>query len=164
MVDMDDDKIQMISRMLEIGGTMLAQHCDSCGAPMFRYKGDVFCPVCKEVDDPRTRLLQKASVEASPSIKAIGTHVREHIVPHNISHSAPAQEQTKETTPVPAGSKKTPVPLDGSSAGELEDLLMQKMVSLARSMQAETDVRKMADALDILERGISLIEKMKRTL
>jgi len=164
MVDMDDDKIQMISRMLEIGGTMLAQHCDSCGAPMFRYKGDVFCPVCKGVDDPRTRLQPKASAEASPSIKAIGTPVTEHIVPHNASHPVAAQEHIKEATPVPAGPKKIPAHQDGSAAGELEDLLMQKMVSLARSMQDEADVRKMSDALDILERGISLIEKMKRML
>lgn len=28
-----------------MGGTMLANHHD-CGAPLFRYKGDVVCPVC----------------------------------------------------------------------------------------------------------------------
>lgn len=164
MVDMDDDKIQMISRMLEIGGTMLAQHCDSCGAPMFRYKGDVFCPVCKEVDDPRIRLQPKASAQASPSIKAIGTPVTEHIVPHNVSHPAAVQEHTKDTIPVSAVSKKTSATQGESAAGELEDLLMQKMVSLARSMQDETDIRKISDAMDMLERGVSLIEKMKRTL
>ena len=25
---------------------MLAQHCEQCGAPLFRYKGEVLCPVC----------------------------------------------------------------------------------------------------------------------
>ncbi len=31
--------------MLELGGTMLAEHHD-CGAPLFRYGGKVICPVC----------------------------------------------------------------------------------------------------------------------
>jgi len=42
---MDDEKIQKITNLLEKGGTMLAQHHE-CGAPMFRYKGKVICPVC----------------------------------------------------------------------------------------------------------------------
>jgi UPF0148 protein len=40
-----DDKIQMITKLLEKGGTMLATHHD-CGAPMFRYHGKIVCPVC----------------------------------------------------------------------------------------------------------------------
>ena len=39
-------KLDKISWMLEHGGTMLAQHCEQCGAPLFRYKGEVLCPVC----------------------------------------------------------------------------------------------------------------------
>jgi UPF0148 protein len=40
-----DDKIKMITKLLEKGGTMLANHHE-CGAPMFRYQGKVVCPVC----------------------------------------------------------------------------------------------------------------------
>ena len=159
MVDKDDDKIQKISKMLEIGGTMLAQHCDSCGAPMFRYKGDVRCPVCKEPEDPRTRLQPKASPEASHAIRSGGTPVTEHIVPH----ATQAQELKEEPTSAATGSKKISVPAEGLTA-ELESLLMDKMISLARSMQDENDNRRISDSLDIIEHSISIIEKMKRTL
>ncbi len=38
-------KMQRITKLLEIGGTMLATSHE-CGAPMFRYQGKVMCPVC----------------------------------------------------------------------------------------------------------------------
>ena len=41
-----DKKVKRIARFLEIGGTMLAEHCKVCGAPKFRYQGKVICPVC----------------------------------------------------------------------------------------------------------------------
>jgi UPF0148 protein len=158
MVDNDDDKIQKISKMLEIGGTMLAQHCDSCGAPMFRYKGDVRCPVCKETEDPRTRLQPKASSEAAPAIKSGGTPVTEHIVPH----ATQVPELTEKPISAATGSKDISDLPEGLTA-ELESLLMEKMISLARSMQDENDNRRISDSLDIIEHSISIIEKMKRT-
>jgi UPF0148 protein len=47
----EDKKIQMITRLLEKGGTMLATHHE-CGAPMFRYQGKVLCPVCDYEEKP----------------------------------------------------------------------------------------------------------------
>jgi len=41
----EDVKLEKIGKYLELGGTMLAQHCE-CGAPLFRYHGNVVCPVC----------------------------------------------------------------------------------------------------------------------
>ncbi|WP_292462117.1 autoantigen p27 domain-containing protein [Methanolobus sp.] len=158
MVDNDDEKIQLISKMLEIGGTMLAQHCDSCGAPMFRYKGDVRCPVCKETEDPRTRLQPRASSEAAPAIKSGGTPVTEHIVPH----ATQIPEITEESISAATVSKDISVSTEGLKT-ELESLLMEKMISLARSMQDENDNRRISDSLDIIEHSISIVKKMKRT-
>src|SRR5574337_31923 len=46
MAETDENrKLQMITRLLEKGGTMLANHHE-CGAPLFRYQGKVLCPVC----------------------------------------------------------------------------------------------------------------------
>lgn len=43
---MDEDEIlARITRLLEKGCTMLASHHD-CGAPLFRCKGEIVCPVC----------------------------------------------------------------------------------------------------------------------
>lgn len=41
-----DKKVKRIARFLEMGGTMLAEHCKVCGAPRFRYQGKVICPIC----------------------------------------------------------------------------------------------------------------------
>jgi UPF0148 protein len=45
-VDMDEEEaLKKMTKLLEQGGTMLSTH-HSCGAPLFRYRGDVVCPVC----------------------------------------------------------------------------------------------------------------------
>lgn len=46
-MDSEKDKnVKRIARFLELGGTMLAEHCKVCGAPKFRYQGTVICPIC----------------------------------------------------------------------------------------------------------------------
>src|SRR5208337_1092686 len=56
-----DQKVKRIARFLELGGTMLAEHCKECGAPRFRYQGKVICPICdvrdeEEVTKPATEI------------------------------------------------------------------------------------------------------------
>lgn len=41
----EEEKLKKITKLLEQGCTMLAAHHD-CGAPLFRCKGEVLCPVC----------------------------------------------------------------------------------------------------------------------
>jgi uncharacterized Zn finger protein (UPF0148 family) len=43
-----DDETQAMSRLLTQGATMLDEACDGCGNPLFRYQGEVLCPVCQE--------------------------------------------------------------------------------------------------------------------
>lgn len=46
-MDSEKDKnVKRIARFLELGGTMLADQCNTCGAPKFRYQGRVICPLC----------------------------------------------------------------------------------------------------------------------
>ena len=49
-----DQKVKRIARFLELGGTMLAEHCKVCGAPRFRYQGKVFCPICDVKEEEET--------------------------------------------------------------------------------------------------------------
>ena len=37
-----------MSRLLTRGAKMLQKGCDDCGNPLFRYQGEVVCPVCNE--------------------------------------------------------------------------------------------------------------------
>jgi UPF0148 protein len=41
----EEEKLKKITRLLEKGCTMLADHHD-CGVPLFRCKGKIVCPVC----------------------------------------------------------------------------------------------------------------------
>ena len=48
---------QRMSELLLKGATMTNQHCESCGSPLFRHDGEVFCPTCqgtREVVDEGT--------------------------------------------------------------------------------------------------------------
>jgi UPF0148 protein len=45
----EEEKIKKITRLLEQGCTMLASHHE-CGAPLFRHKGEILCPVCSTID------------------------------------------------------------------------------------------------------------------
>ncbi|WP_144904652.1 Sjogren's syndrome/scleroderma autoantigen 1 family protein [Halobellus captivus] len=38
---------QQMSELLLKGATMTNRHCDDCGAPIFRYQGQEFCPSCQ---------------------------------------------------------------------------------------------------------------------
>ena len=59
VIGMDEEEmLKRITRLLEQGGTMLATH-HSCGAPLFRYKGQVVCPVCSFGEEARPKTQQK---------------------------------------------------------------------------------------------------------
>jgi len=61
----------LVTKMLERGGTMLAKHCD-CGAPLFKYRGTVVCPVCEgKKDTPAEEHTELAvPVETRPAISS----------------------------------------------------------------------------------------------
>ncbi len=63
-----NDKLQKITKLLEIGGTMLANHHE-CGAPMFRYQGKVVCPVCDFQEKPEPARESKRAPESPKSAK-----------------------------------------------------------------------------------------------
>ncbi|WMW26132.1 Sjogren's syndrome/scleroderma autoantigen 1 family protein [Methanolobus sediminis] len=154
MSNTDDENVQKISRMLEIGGTMLAQHCGNCGAPLFRYQGRVLCPVCDDVRDPRGGMQPQSAPAVPPKQKT-------EVSPVEIKES-PVAAVPKSTPSIPPHEETS---LDQSSSipasiPELETLLIRKMVSLASAMQDETDVRRISDYLDMIERCMDIMNKM----
>ncbi|VVB95146.1 Sjogren's syndrome/scleroderma autoantigen 1 (Autoantigen p27) [uncultured archaeon] len=63
-----NDKLQRITKLLEIGGTMLANHHE-CGAPMFRYQGKIVCPVCDFQEKPEPPRESKRAPESQKAAK-----------------------------------------------------------------------------------------------
>lgn len=48
----EEQKREATERMSELllkGATMTNVHCETCGDPIFRYEGQLFCPTCEEV-------------------------------------------------------------------------------------------------------------------
>lgn len=48
---MTPDDTEIMSQYLQRGATMLGDHCDDCGNPLFRVQGDELCVVCRSRDD-----------------------------------------------------------------------------------------------------------------
>jgi len=128
-------KLDKISWMLEHGGTMLAQHCEQCGAPMFRYKGEVLCPVC--------------STEKEHSV---GAKAPEPSPGQGHEPAPPAQ------TPPAQAVQHEPVQLSEDSAAAA---VKQKMDALLYSLQYEDDPRKASEILDAIRKAAEVLKALK---
>lgn len=119
----DEDKIV---KFLEIGATMLAEHHD-CGAPMFRYKGEVFCPVCD---------YDRMTGKKQPPQKA---------------------EPARITQPPP----ESRIEAAGTNGDAVGKLVSDKISELARNMQRETELSRIRDQMDCIERGIRILKLLQ---
>jgi UPF0148 protein len=88
-----DKKVKRIARFLELGGTMLAEHCKVCGAPRFRYQGTVICPVCdvREEEESPEPTPEVQVPEPRPSEEKENTIAEEE----NSTRKRPAGEKEK---------------------------------------------------------------------
>ncbi|WP_342303987.1 Sjogren's syndrome/scleroderma autoantigen 1 family protein [Methanolobus sp. ZRKC5] len=158
MSNTNDDNVIKISKMLEIGGTMLAQQCDNCGAPLFRYQGRVLCPVCEDIRDPRRAMQSPPTADTSSSPITGPSSIKEKETPVAAISDQSSCSDMQEKKPVKA---VAPVQL---SVPELESLMIKKMISLASEMQDEKDVRKIIDYLDMIDRCMDTVAKMRGLL
>lgn len=204
-----DQKVKRIARFLELGGTMLAEHCKVCGAPKFRYQGQVICPLCDVREEgeeeaeasmeavpaapverpaPETGNLPEKSrpwydtkkeVQESPqnswfeprradSSGEAGEEVAEEVeekVPQfraETQRTAPESEEASLQKAAVQKAGPSPVPdLQGDRA-ELEALLLRKLVSIATSLQAEKDPRRVIEEFELIEKGLGLIERLRK--
>jgi len=154
MSQKDEESISKISRMLEIGGTMLAQHCAECGAPLFRYKGNVICPVCDTGQRPSVPVQEKPleNKKGLSSEFSGNTEDKEQLASsvNTVSSSGGLE--------VPAGSKSVYT----TSLPELEGMLIKKTIMLAQSMQQEQDPRKIKELLELIEQSLDIIDRLKK--
>lgn len=201
-----DKKVKRIARFLELGGTMLAEHCKVCGAPKFRYQGTVICPICDvreegeeeeeapapepaaEVQAPEARSSierDRPSFESRKKVQARRQKPRfgqrtpeaeeeeEKALPLEEGESPEISYETEEaggTVPevqaVPAvRAESTQVSRVSTVEGDckvLESLLFKKMVSIAASLQNEKNPRSIAEHLELIEKSIGLIERLRK--
>jgi UPF0148 protein len=209
-----DQKVKRIARFLELGGTMLAEHCKVCGAPKFRYQGTVICPICdvrEEEETPKPVAKVQVSEPRQQEKTAFENKKRAQAYrqkPRFASRgSEPVDEKEKNTEfseedfskiPYETGETKKAVSTPSAQAAPsgkaekqvdtskpsdiqkvrdqetayeerghrnqeiLENLLFEKMISIAASIQDEKDPRSVSEKLELIEKGIELIERLKQ--
>ena len=137
-------KMQKITKLLEKGGTMLAQSHD-CGAPMFRFQGKVLCPVCeqgteeeKKVAGEQERLkrsLQKESVPEATSRLLDSSKIFEtsRILDSKIIDYCPDD-------------------------GQIAAMTKKKIQMISEGLENETDLHRIKEKLECIELGIKILK------
>jgi UPF0148 protein len=78
---LDDRELEQISKMLERGGKMLADHCVVCKSPLFKFEGKTTCPVCtyRKMQNAiqTSESPAAASTQVLQSTQSVGTRQRE---------------------------------------------------------------------------------------
>ncbi|WNY25471.1 Sjogren's syndrome/scleroderma autoantigen 1 family protein [Methanolapillus millepedarum] len=145
-----DDDIKKIARFLETGGTMLANHCDICGAPLFRFKGEIICPLCSgaDTDEPSKSVSEKSTpvfcsatlpAQKSPSPKVIQKQ---------------QQRQNRDDDYV-VGER-----VYSAAENRLRELILLKITIIAEDVQNESDPRRIAECFDLIEKGLDMIGRL----
>ncbi|MDQ1276072.1 MAG: hypothetical protein QG610_1647 [Euryarchaeota archaeon] len=197
-----DKKVKRIARFLELGGTMLAEHCKVCGAPKFRYQGTVICPICdvREEGEDSPAPEPPAEVQASearssterdrPSFESrkkvqarrqkprLGQRTPEteeedektlpfleEEIPETPYETEETERTASEVQTVPAfraeSTQASRVSTVDKDCKVLESLLFKKMVSIAASLQNEKNPRSIAEHLELIEKSIGLVERLR---
>ncbi|MDL2261796.1 hypothetical protein LJC08_06180 [Methanimicrococcus sp. OttesenSCG-928-J09] len=155
-----DDNVKKIARFLENGGTMLADHCDNCGAPLFRFKGEIVCPLCSGVETDEAPA--PISKDAAPVFCSPGVPAKKANAPQKYNNNNKSgKKQTASGTPIENLKDYTIEPTVYSIEEEqLRELILMKMTSVAEDMQNESDPRRVFEYLEIIEKGLDLIERL----
>ncbi len=171
----ENDDLQKISRFVEMGGTMTAQHCTNCGAPMIRYQGKTFCPLCDVAyvsdEDDHDHAVDTASGSQNIPVSnkgdisendASASSERSDIGLTSGSISAEADQVLSSLSDERVPVRTANVTSSSKHREDLVDvtlLINRKLVSIGILMQDETDPRRIAEYLDIIEKGLTLIER-----
>jgi UPF0148 protein len=79
---LDDRELEQISKLLERGGKMLADPCETCHSPLFKFEGKVTCPVCsyRAKQTPVTETERAAVVETQSPQAAQSPRARQSLL------------------------------------------------------------------------------------
>jgi UPF0148 protein len=144
----EEEMLKRMTRLLEQGCTMLASHHD-CGAPLFRCKGEIICPVCSYGED-------KASVVSAKPVSDAP------LVQEERRESVGSLESSVQSA-LQASEAETPNRDEQVLAeGLLRQALLRKLKELARGVESEGDLDKMHRQLDCIEGMLRILSALER--
>ncbi|NLI62292.1 MAG: hypothetical protein GX362_02665 [Methanosarcinaceae archaeon] len=170
----NNEDVKKIAHYLEIGGTMLADHCNTCGAPLFRLKGNVLCPLCTNAEPevpevmeviedatypPTVRTNYKPDIKKKKELDFI----ERKILPTERRNGGEIQKHKKDKYSRQQKAEKTyrayPAYPDEE---ELRLLILMKLIEIAENNINEEDPRRIEESFEIIDLGIDLIRKIER--
>ena len=176
----EDIKLDKIGKLLELGGTMLANHCE-CGAPLFRYHGNVICPICNSESkntikskgtkektsikpekkstlnsDEVEQKIQEVQISEEMSPLSGNQHFTE--VPQSLTKiSQPLTEVQKSTIP----STRTPQNISPETYEFISNTIINKVVQLCLDLQRETDQGRIKQQMGAIESGTRALKNLR---
>lgn len=176
----EDIKLDKIGKLLELGGTMLANHCE-CGAPLFRYHGNVICPICdsnsKEPIESQKKI-QKTHREPGKNPPLISSQVEQKIqkvqtpeetisLPENQHLSEASQSFTKVPQPLTEAQQVTAQPtgthsnISPETYEFISNTIVNKVVQLCLDLQRETDQGRIKQQMEAIESGTRALKNLR---
>lgn len=175
----EEEKLKKITRLLEKGCTMLANHHD-CGAPLFRCNGKILCPICSS----GTSKADDASIEETNAVvtKDIddtktfsNTRARdEEALASTAEHAQSLDQDHREEDRHGTGYTNTDSEMRVLNSSEsLQDsefeitkqtvktAVLFRLKDLASDIKEEKDLCRLRDQLDCAESALKLISSLK---
>ena len=175
----EDIKLDKIGKLLELGGTMLANHCE-CGAPLFRYHGNVICPICdsnskeaiesqekkekssrKPVENPPQSSDQVTQAGQVEQVEQAG---RAEQVEQAGRVEQAEQVEKKVQKNIPYGTTqpaRTPSNISPETYEFISNTIINKIVQLCLDLQRETDQGKIKQQMEAIESGTKALKNLR---
>jgi len=158
-----------------MGGTMLATHHD-CGAPLFRYKGEVVCPVCSFEEAGAQQVPSRAEKVATESEGEPSKKPHSILAPEDERGFAtelgaergseevlsPETEDYGETARRESVSGK--MEQNGGvdqAKKELQMAILQKIREISEKMRDEQDLGRLKSQLEYIKEALEVLEELE---
>jgi len=142
----EEEKLKKITKFLEQGCTMLATH-HSCGAPLFRCKGQVICPICssqQEGNGEAGKISSASERGQELAITRLSSSAEKKELHAIASESIPKQKEKIEDI--------------SQTKNALRVALLHKLNDMQKSMEEEKDLDRLSRILECMEGLLKILK------
>jgi UPF0148 protein len=170
----EDATLRRATKLLEQGCTMLAAH-HTCGAPLFRCKGEIVCPVCSfegetEASEPTASPAPQEREERGPAYPSSVPSVPVHSpsIPSSSSQSlpSPVSPQVARSSQLPQMPYASVASVADEDVKAAEDVLKRsiarKLRELAEGIGDERDLGRLKGQFDCIEAAVKVLRSIER--